>query len=166
MAVPAMALFAAQRGIETSLAVKGAMDAQVIAKYQSAAIENQMNEIENRTKIQIQQIHQQSDKVVASQQEAFISGGVRLSGSAMSVISDTLNNAAQSAYIRQRETSYELIGSAMEKANYDKMASNETLMLNIGGSMLLGAASLGGDKYKYEQAKTRNVGTTNGLGEV
>lgn len=156
----AMALFAAQRGIETGLAMKGAFDSQAMARAQSANMERQMSEIEARSKMQLQNIYQQSDKVVATQQAAFITGGVKLSGSAMSVISDTLNDAAQAAYIRQRETDYDLMSLSIEKAGYDQMASNESLLLNLGVAGVNGVASLALDKYKYDRATTKERGAT------
>lgn len=156
----AMQLFAAQKGIETGLAMKGAFDAQATARAQAASMERQMQEIEARTRMQIQSIHQQSEKVVATQQAAFISGGVKLTGSAMSVISDTLNDAAQATYIRQRETDYDLIGLSMEKASFDKMASDETLLLGLTAAGIQGAAGLALAKYQYGRKSTRDTGTT------
>lgn len=154
----AMAIFAAQRGLETGLAMKSAFDSQAQAEMQSANFEYQMSEIRSRTDTQIANIYQQGEKVAAEQTASFIKGGVELSGSAMSVISDTLNNAAKAAYIRQRETDYELIGIAGQKGYYDQMASNESLWLNLTAVGLNGVASYAGDKYAYNKQHTKNVG--------
>jgi hypothetical protein len=159
----ALALFAAQRGIQTGFAIKEAFDAQAQAEMQSASIERQMVEIEERTKMQIQNIWQGSEKVEANQKAAFIAGGVELTGSAMSVISDTLNNAARAAYIRQRESDYDLMSLSMEQTQYDKMASNETLWLNIAAAGLGGASGFMSDVYANNRRSTRDAGAT-GIG--
>ena len=159
----AMALFAAQRGIETGLAMKGAFDSQQLALQQSANLEMQMEEIQTRTNMQIQNIYQKSEKVVAAQEAAFTKAGVQISGSAMSVISDTLNDAAKSAYIRQRETDYDLMGISMDKAHYDRMGSTETLLLNLGAAGLKGYAGHKKDQFNYARKSIRNIGAA-GLG--
>jgi hypothetical protein len=159
----AMAIFAAQRGLETGLQMKSAFDAQATAAIQASMLEMQMQEIESRTQMQIQNIYKQGEKVVSEQQAAFIKGGVELSGSAMSVISDTLNDAATAAYIRQRESDYELIGIAGQKGYYEQMASNENLWLNLTAAGINGVAGVAGDMYKYKQAHTKKIGGTEGI---
>src|SRR5688500_6321141 len=138
MAITAMQMFAARRGLETGLAMNDAFQQQAQAELNSQALEIQMQEIETRTKMQIQNIYQQSEKVQSHQVAAFISGGVELSGSAMTVISDTIHAAAEAAYVRQRVSDYDRMGIAMEQHKFEQMASNETLYLN------LAAATIGG----------------------
>lgn len=155
----ALALFAAQKGIQTGFAMKEAFDAQAQAELASASIEHQMEEIKQRTQMQIQNIWQASAKIEANQKAAFIAGGVELTGSAMSVVSDTLNNAAMAAYVRQRETDYEMMSLEMKQEQYDKMASNETLLLNLSAAALGGAGGFMGDMYSYNRRSTRDAGT-------
>lgn len=160
----ALALFAAQKGIQTGFAMKDAFDSQAQAEMSSAAIERQMTEIQERTKMQIQNIWQSAAKVEGGQKAAFISGGVELTGSAMSVVSDTLNNAAMSAYIRQRETDYEMMSLDMKQEQFDKMASNETLLLNLSAAALGGAGGFMQDMYSNNRKSTRDAGTQ-GIGD-
>lgn len=160
----ALAIFAAQRGLQTALEIKQARDAQVQAEFSAAAIERQMGEIQDRTKEQVNNIWAQAEKVSAIQQGAFISGGVELTGSALSVVSDTMNNAARAAYIRQRETDYEMIGLAFNKGQYEQMASDETLLLRIGAAGVNGVAGLMQDKYAYNRRSLRDAGTS-GIGD-
>jgi hypothetical protein len=158
-----VALLAASHGIDTALKIKNAFDEQVQAKFLSLGLEKQMQEIEARTQMQIQNIYKQSDKIVAQQEAAFISGGVELSGSAMSVISDTINNAAEASYIRQREADYELLGIAMKKSQYDSMASNETLLFSLAAAGIGGTAGVATDMYKLNRSSTRDRGAS-GIG--
>lgn len=156
MAVPAMAMFAAQRGAETAIKWNEAFQAQAQAQLQSGALQMQMEEIQLRTDMQIRNIYKTSEKVQSAQTAAFTAGGVEISGSAMSVISDTINNAAEAAYIRQREANYDLLSTGMEKYKYDQMGSNETLMLK------LATATIGGAKDFASDMKGRKL---KGIGE-
>lgn len=142
---------AAARGLEFAGAMYGAYQDQAYAAIQAGNMQRQMEEIEARTKMELVQINLQSEKVVANQQAAFISGGVELSGSAMSVVSDTLNDAAQAAYIRRREADYDLGSLAIEKAQYKSAASSETLMLKIAAAGVGTVANHYKDKYNYNR---------------
>lgn len=151
-------MFAAQRGVETAVKFNEVFRQQAQAQLQSGQLARQMEEIESRTKMQLQNIYQASEKVQSAQISAFVSGGVELSGSAMSVISDTINDAAEAAYIRQRESDYDRMSIGIEKFAYDDMASNETMMLGLAAATLGGAASFGGDMAR--QGKGSKGGDT------
>lgn len=165
------AIFAVSRGLEVASGINSAFQEQAYASIQEGLISRQMDEINTRTNMQIAQINQQAEKVSATQQAAFISGGVQVTGSAMDVISDTLNDAAQSAYIRRREADYDLMGLAMNKQQYHSMASNETLLLKSAAATLGGAAGFAKDMAMYSKGsgKTRAGGigdTTPGNGQL
>lgn len=156
----ALALMAGQHATGTLMGIKGAFDARAAAEIASMQIQMQKDEIAARTKMQIGQIHRQAEKVVASQEASFISGGVTLSGSAMSVISDTINDAAMATYIRQRESDYELMGLSMQQSEYDSAASDKALWMNIGTSVLGGAAGMASSYAQHSRANTQNRGAT------
>ncbi len=131
MTVSSKALYGGVAGIEMAMSLNSAFQEQAYAQLQSDMMQRQMDEIESRTQIEIYNINKSSEKVVANQQAAFIMGGVELSGSAMNVISDTMNDAAEAAYIRQRETDYEMVSSTMEKTAFDRAASTEAFTLKM-----------------------------------
>lgn len=158
-----MALFAASRGLQTGAAMGEAFAHQTFAKLKSDAIDMRMREISARADSEIKNIYAQGEKVVAEQTAAFTKGGVEISGSAMTAISDTLANAAEAAYVRRREADYELIGLAMERAQMDYMASNEALLMNLTSAGLQGAMGYQTDKFKYGRSSLRDRGAS-GIG--
>lgn len=147
----AQGLFAASAAIEFTSSVNAAYKEQAYAQFQSSQMQRQMDEIEGRSKLELRKMGEHAEKVVAGQEVSFIKAGVELSGSAMSVISDTLNDAAQAAYIKQRETDYDLGSSAMEKKSYDLAASDSNLYLKIAAAGLGTAASFGKNMYGYNK---------------
>lgn len=159
----ALTLFAVQRGMQAGAGIGDAFKQQAYAALKSDMMQRQMDEIETRTKMQIENIYKQAEKVQSHQVAAFISGGVTLSGSAMSVVSDTMADAAQAAYIRQRESDYDVSSLMIEKSQYDAAASSETLMLNIAASSIGAYASFKGDEYRYGRKSLRDVGPAQGI---
>jgi hypothetical protein len=160
-----LAMMGAKHAAGTAIGWYEAFQSQAQAQLQSGALQYQMDEIESRTKQQIQNIYKYSDKVTSNQEAAFQSAGVEMSGSAMSVVSDTLNNAAEAAYIRQRESDYDLLSVGMEKYKYDQMASNETLLLNLATTTIGGAKGFASDYADSQKAHTKNRGAATGLSE-
>lgn len=151
-----LAMMGAKAGFETAVAFNQAFQSQAQAQLQSGALQRQMEEIDLRTKMQIRNIYKQSEKVQSAQTAAFTAGGVELSGSAMSVVSDTINDAAEAAYIRQRESDYDLMVIGMQKHGYDKMASNETLMLNLASATIGGVTSFAKSYAKADMKKQKS----------
>ena len=141
------AALAAAAGLQLAAGINTAFQEQAFAQLQSFNIKRQMDEIEDRTNIEIGKINQKAEKVVASQTAAYISSGVELSGSAMSIVSDTLSDAAQETFMRQRETDYTLMSMGMEKHQMDKMGSNEAMLMKIGTSAIGAGTSYAGAKY-------------------
>lgn len=158
-----MAMFAASRGMQTGAAMGEAFARQAYAELKSEVIDTRMSEISSRADAEIRNIYAQGEKVVSEQVSAFTKGGVEISGSAMTVISETLANAAEAAYIRRREADYELMGLGMEQAQMDQMASNEALLMNLASAGMQGASGYQMDKFAYNRSSIRNRGAT-GLG--
>jgi hypothetical protein len=154
--------------MELASGLGSAVSQQAYAEFQSGMMERQMAEINARTGMQIASVNASAEKVVAVQEAAFANAGVKLSGSAMSVVSDTMNDAAQAAYIRRREADYALMSTSIEKSQYDFMAKNEQMYLKMAGAGLGAAAGYGKDMYGYNKAHTGS-GSSNrgavGLGE-
>lgn len=163
-----MAMMAAKSGMGAALAMNDAFRQQAAAALQSGALQIQMDEIQARTKMQIQNIYKTSEKVQSAQTAAFVAGGVEISGSALSVISDTINDAAQAAYIRQRESDYDTMSIGMEKYAQDQAASNETMLLKVGAGLIGAGAEYAGavkDHNKVNGGINRSSGGY-GLGDT
>lgn len=162
----ALHLFAAQRGMETGTNISSAFRQQAYAQLMSESVQLKMSEISRRADMNIKEIHTSGERVVAEQTAAFISGGVDMTGSSMSVISDTLSNAAKAAYIARRESDYELEALSGEKGQFKAMASKSALQMGIATSIIGGASGFAGDKYRYESAQPRSGGRKAiGIGE-
>lgn len=155
----------AATGIDLGLKMGEAFQQQYAAQAASFNLQRQMDEIDWRTDAAIQDIYKTSEKVQSNQVAAFIKGGVEISGSALSVLSDTISDAASAAYIRQRESDYDKLGLAISKAGYDRMASNEALLLNMGSTAIGGISKAATAKYGNNKADVRNRGAA-GLGET
>lgn len=154
----AIALMGISRGMEAMKGIGDAYRAQAAAEVASMNIARQIEEIEGRNSLALQEIYKQGDEAVAEQSAAFISGGVELSGSAMSVLSDTLNNAAKASYMRQRETDYQVGSLMIEKGAYDSAASNKNLYMNMASSILGAGAGMAGDYARYNSQYSRHRG--------
>lgn len=154
----ALALMGIQRGMQAGQGIGDAFRAQAAAEIQAMNLERQIAEIEGRNKLALQEIYKQGDEVAAEQIGAFISGGVELTGSAMSVVSDTLNNAAKSAFMRQREVDYTLGSLEMEKKQFERAASTTNLLLNMGTAVMGAGTNFAGDYYENERNSLRERG--------
>jgi hypothetical protein len=154
-----LAIFALSRGLQAGQGLGEAYKQQVFAKLQSQAVENQMIEIDKRARTEIGQIYSKADRVVAEQQAAFIKGGVKLEGSAMDVISDTMADAAEAAYVRRREADYELEGLSMQKGSLDFKASDQNLFFNQVSSLMSAGAGFATDYFSWNRGALRDRGT-------
>lgn len=104
----------------------------------ASQIEKRQSEINSRADITIANLLEQGEQVADKQEAAFIKAGVKIEGSALSVMSETLENANQAAMIRRREADFELGQMEVEKAlarTKASMAPFETA-LNIAGSVV------------------------------
>jgi type II secretory pathway component PulF len=160
----AMALFGVRRGIETGQQISEAFNQQSLAQLNSDSLRMKLKEIERRATEFSRDTSERADKTVSYQQAAFTQAGVKLTGSSLSVMSDTLNKAARESFLRQREMDYESATIATKKAAYDRMASNETLFLSLATAGVSGYANLKMDEFQYNRASMRNRGPS-GLGE-
>lgn len=133
-----LAIFAAARGMEAGQGIADAYKTKVFAELQYNAVQSQIEEIDKRASIEIGQTFSQGERIVAEQTAAFVKGGVELEGSAMDVISDTMSDAAEAAYIRRREADYEIVGLEMQKASLKEASSDLNFYLNslsaVGGA--------------------------------
>jgi hypothetical protein len=156
MAAPA--LFAAQAGLKTFQGIQQAYQMKAMAELKLEALDMQTAEMQARTRMQIDKIHQRSDQIRSEQEAAFVKSGVTMSGSAMSVVSDTLSQAAEAAYIRQRETNYDIMSLAGEKAAAKSAASNSQLLFNIATSAAGGVQTYFESMKNYNQARSLQRG--------
>lgn len=164
----ALALMGIQRGMQAGQGIGDAFRAQAAAEIQAMNLDRQIAEIEGRNKLALQEIYKKGDEVVAEQTAAFISGGVDMTGSAMSVVSDTLNNAAKSAFMRQREVDYTLGSLEMQKRQFERDASTTNLLLRMGTSVLGAGSGMASDYYAEKRASLRDRGASapaSGIGD-
>jgi len=149
-----LAIMGMMRGAQAGLAVGDAYKAQVNAKTQAANIDMQMGEMDLRSDIAIKDIFKQSERVQASQVGAFSKAGVKLEGSAMDVISDTISDAAEAAMITKRQSDYDLIGLAAQKASFEEQASNINLLLNSATGAMSAYTGYMSDKRNYNKGSS------------
>jgi hypothetical protein len=154
-----------QRGMEAGQNIGEAYRQHAFAAAKQDELTRKMDEIESRTKMNIQDIAAKRERVQSEQVAAFVSAGVELTGSPMSVVSDTLNEAAQAAFIMQREADYDMISAAKEQAQIKEAGSRMNLMLNIAAATVGGYANYKADTYKYNMAQPRSSNRAAGIGE-
>ena len=152
------------RSAQAGMAIGDAYKNKVNAQMQSAAIQSQMEEIDLRADMAVKDIENQGKKVVAAQEGAFIKAGVKLEGSAMEVVSDTLADAAEAAMIARRQADYDQIGLARQKASLDSQSSDINFILNsaagAGGAY---ASYLGDKRASYAGSKSNNTRNVKGV---
>lgn len=154
----------AKRSIENATSIYEAYQEQVQAGILANNVQSAMDEIQVRTDMQVANIFEQADKVVAAQKSSYVKAGVEFSGSAMSVISDTVNDAAEAVFIKQMEANYELQGLAFKKGALERQASNANLLTEIAKGTLKSAAGLAGDFADIKKGNSKNTGAM-GLGK-
>lgn len=150
-------------GLQLASGVNQAFQEQAYAQLQSGMMQRQMEELEYRNKVNLRQIAEKAEKVTAAQTGAYVMAGVEISGSAMDVISDTMNDAAQAQYMRMREHEYTMSNLAMDKYNMDARGSNQALFLKI-ASAGLGAGANFAQAYALSE-KGSGKKTASGLGQ-
>lgn len=74
----------------------------------TSAIKARQEEVQNRAEISVANIAKQGEKVSAAQAGAFVKSGVKLEGSALDVMTETVLQATEAAQVRQREADYEI----------------------------------------------------------
>ena len=158
-------LYAMQAGAETGQAIGAALQAQVFHELQAGSIQRQMDELAIRNRNNQQQIYKGAEKVQSQQQAAYTAGGVDVSGSAMSVISDTLSNAAQAAYIQQREYDYNRENMGLKQSIEENAGSDMNTFLSIAAAGVSGTAKYQASQYEYNKMNKRNTGAS-GLGST
>lgn len=151
----ALALFAASRGLQTGQGIGQAAQQREFGRLQADLLASQMQEIDKRASIEIGQIFAKGERVVAEQEVAFVKGGVEMEGSAMTVISETMADAAEAAYIRRKEADYEMVGLAMQEASMREAASDQNFYMNSIAAVLGGAAGFGQDYYMYQAMSSK-----------
>lgn len=103
---------------------------------QAASIEKRQNEISRRADVSIANLFNQGEQIASKQASAFIKSGVKLEGSALSVMSETMEQATEAARIRRMEADFEIGQMEVEKAlakTRAKLAPFQTA-INIAGS--------------------------------
>lgn len=153
-----LAVFAAARGIGAGQQIGEAYKQHIFASLQSDALQAQMREIDERATLDIEQTFREGERVVSEQTSAFVKGGVDISGSAMEVLSDTLSDAAEAAFVRRRESDFELMGLGMREAALDSLSSDMNLFLNVASAGTTAYAGFLTDEFMVNKVSLRNRG--------
>jgi len=166
----ALSIFAMQRGMEGGQGIGEAYKQHAFSQLRADEFDRKMQEMNDRTKYNIANIDAKRERVQSELLSAFISGGVEMTGSAMSVVADTLNEAAQAAYIMQRESDYDMISASKEKAQIKEAGSRMNMLLNMAAASVGSYANYKADSYKYNMATPRSSnraakGEAKGIGE-
>lgn len=109
------------------------------ARIEANALQSKQTEIAARAKLSIANIASAESKVVGAQKAAFTKAGVKLEGSALDVIQDTISQANEAMLLRQREAGFINTSLEMRKAiakHKESTAGMETL-LNMGTSLAM-----------------------------
>lgn len=151
------------RSVEAAAGLYSIQQEANVADAQAGLIDLQMENMKINHTINLDSVRGRADKVVAEQAAAFISAGVEMEGSPMSVVSDTMNDAAKEAFILQREHSSRMESAARDKAYYESQASTESMLLKTAALSFNAYAGMKTDEYKYNKANTKNRGAS-GIG--
>jgi hypothetical protein len=157
----AAALYAIQAGAQGFQSINEAFKAQALAELQVMGIERQMSEMQQRNQMQQKAIEEKGSQAIAEQTAAFVQSGVKLTGSPMTVLSDTIADAAEAAYIQQRETDYTLTNLAVDKSIAERAASNQQLILNIAAGAVGAAGTYAKSLQAQNSGVTKNRGAFN-----
>jgi hypothetical protein len=101
------------------------------ANLQKESIARRQEETSDRADISITNIAKTGEKTKAAQAGAFLKSGVKLEGSALDVMSETVQQATEAAMVRQREADLEVANmEAMKKVKEvtAKYAPFETIL--------------------------------------
>ena len=94
------------------------------------------DEVADRAAISIANISSQERKVVGMQKGHFVKSGVKLEGSAMDVIQETINNATKSMTIAQEEADFKQTQLNIQKkvAQFQQSTIATSTLLSIAGT--------------------------------
>jgi len=119
------------------------MQAGIQKQNLSAAIASSQAQREERGirhKINVRLLRKQASRSVAGKQEAFIKGGVKLEGSAIDVVNDTLMDLLGAELNKEREQAFMNEQSAIEEANLrSKRDQVDTVAAMNAASSILGS---------------------------
>lgn len=114
---------------------------RVDIENQIFSINLQQSERTFRKRDQIRAARRQAKKVASAQEEAFVSAGVKLEGTALNVLSGTMNDLLESELNKQREIAFEeeitAVREATLRSKKDQLGK-KALVQSAG--VLLGAA--------------------------
>ena len=144
------------RGMQAGMALGDAYKSKTNAEMQSSAIEMQMQEIDARADVTVENIQRRGERVVAEQKAAYQKSGFALEGSAMEVVADTLENASEAAMLARRQADYDMMGLAMQQAAFDEQASDINFILNSAAGLGSAYAGYQTDQYNYNRGSMRN----------
>lgn len=146
----------AGRGFEAAVGLYSIQKESMLADSQAGLIDLQMQEMRANHSMNLDSIRERGDKVVSDQVATFISAGVEMEGSPMSVVSDTMNDAAKEAYILQREHGARMENAARDQAFYKAQGSVESMLLKSAALSFGTYAGMKSDEYKYNKSNTKN----------
>lgn len=103
-------------------------------------IEAKQQEIEARADVSIANIFADRDKVQAAQKAAYIKSGVKLEGSALTVLAQTASDALEAAEVRQQEADFQNAILERQKAIAEVQADLAPMefVINAGSSYARG----------------------------
>lgn len=106
-----------------------------------SALRSQRAERAFRHQTNVRLLRRQAERAIAGKKEAFIKGGVKLEGSAIDVVNDTLMDLLRAEMNKQREQDFMNEQSLVEEANLRSRRENvdTVAMLNASASLLQGA---------------------------
>jgi hypothetical protein len=104
------------------------------ANLQSSVLQRQQREVKERGGVSIANIAQQEKLVTGAQKAHFAKAGVKLEGSALDVIQETVHSATEATILKQRELDYEITNRDIERrlAAQRSKAATVNSLLNIG----------------------------------
>lgn len=101
----------------------------------------QREEREGRHQTNLRLLRKQANRAIAGKKEAFISGGVKLEGSALTVINDTLMDLLKAEMNKQTELDAMNMQSAAQEASLQSQRGNiDTVAAMNAATSILGAA--------------------------
>ncbi len=110
-----------------------------------SALRAERAERERRHEINLRVLRKQAGRMVAEQQGAFIAGGVKLEGSAIDVVNDTLNDLLNAELNKEQELGFFKEQSAIEEAGLitNRKQIDTIAFLNATSSLLGSAGNIG-----------------------
>ena len=143
------ALFAAQTGMSAIGAYAQYANTKATAGLQIRAIQDQLQALELRNNQSIRRIRRAGKSFRAKQKGSYIKSGVKLEGSALSVLGDSLNNEMEALLAQEAQTGETRKSLLLQKAEVQNAANNAEVTAFM--QFLSGGLSATGGYYSRKQ---------------